>query len=191
MRSPRRRLVLALLALLAPASGAAQQRPVLLPTRDVDVTYRSGPPGHAIEQRARFAAPEQRMRLDAPTPGLFVVVDYRSNTMLLVSEGDRKVMELPAPPGLVPGVGMPEASAPKAERQGSDSVAGLACTEWKVADMQGVPVLLCLTDDGVMLRVRQGTRVLAIATKVSFAPLDRALFQAPAGFTRETGRGKP
>jgi hypothetical protein len=95
--------------------------------------------------------------------------------MAIVSEPDRKVLE-------TSGAGP---SAPVAyQRRGEDQVAGLPCTEWEARDSVGQPAVTCFTADGVMLRVRRGDQVLAVATRVTYAPQPAALFQVPDGFER-------
>jgi hypothetical protein len=165
---------MAALVLAGPAVAQAPDQPVALPTRDVDVAYSSTPaPATTVEQRSRFSVAAQRARLDMPTPGLFSIMDYRTRTMDIVSEPDRKVLETR---------GAPSATLPRYIRRGVDQVAGLPCTEWEVKDSVGQPALTCFTADGVMLRVRRGDQVLAIATRVTYAPQPAELFQLPAGF---------
>ena len=178
-------LLAALLATAAPSQ--AQDAPASLPTRDVDVTYRSEQAGKVLEQRSRFALGAQRMRLDTPTKGLYMIVDYRTHAMMVVSEADKGVLDMPAPPTALPGAAPPGAYV----RRGQDQVAGLPCTEWEAKDSQGQPALTCFTADGVMLRARRGTAVLAVATRVVYGPLDPALFTAPPGYNHIAKRALP
>lgn len=160
----------------------AQEGPPVLPRRDVDVTYRSDQTGQALQQRSRFSAASQRMRVDAPTPGVYTIMDYRRHVLAFVSDADRAAVE----------VGRPVPPAPPAyTRRGGDQVAGLPCTEWEVQDSSGHPALTCFTADGVMLRVRRGAQVLAVATKVDYGPLDPALFTVPPGYERVQKPGGP
>jgi hypothetical protein len=175
---------LALLAACCLLGGAAPDRPAPLPTRDVDVTYQSRQGEVVLEQRSRFTVQAQRMRLDMPTPGLYMIVDYKTRTMAVVSDGDRGVLEMAAPAGAAPGL---DAAASYA-RRGEDRVAGLACTEWETRDSQGQASWACFTADGVMLRARRGDKVLAIATRVAYAPNDPGLFTIPPDYRRTAGR---
>jgi hypothetical protein len=162
------------LAALPTAVAIADDRPALVPTRDVDVTYRSQPGDVPVEQRSRFSAAAQRTRLDLPTPGLFSIMDYRNSVLSLVSVGDRQVLETKR-----------AAAAPGAYmRRGEDVVAGLPCTEWEMRDSVGQPAITCVTPDGVMLRARRGAQLLAVATSVVYAPQQAALFEVPPGFER-------
>lgn len=176
-----------LVCCLAATAVAAQERPPALPTRDVDVTYRSEQNGQVLEQRSRFAVEAQRMRLDPPTPGLYMIVDYRTQSMSVVIQADRGVLDMRAPAGVLPGA----APAGAFSRRGQDQVAGLPCTEWATRDSQGQEALTCFTADGVLLRARRGAAVLAVATRVVYGPLDPALFAIPAGYNRVTKRTPP
>ena len=160
----------------AAAQAAAQDRPPVLPTRDVDVTYRSEQGGQVLEQRSRFSTQAQRMRVDAPTPGVYTIMDYRNHVLAFVSDADRASLETATPPT--------PPQAPAYQRRGAAQIAGLACTEWEVRDSTGHAALTCFTPDGVMLRARRGDQVLAIATRVAFAPMDPALFSVPATYQR-------
>ena len=170
------------------AAAVAQERPPLLPTRDVDVTYRSFRGSEVLEQRSRFDVAEQRMRLDMPTPGLYAIVDYRAHSMAVISDPDRGVLDLVAP-GLTQSGAPPPTAA--GSRRGADQVAGVSCTEWEIADISGVPTLACFTSDGVMLRARRGTQVLAVATRVVYGQINATLFQVPAGYNHVKGHGAP
>ncbi len=173
-------------ALLWPALAAAQDRPPALPTRDVDVTYQSGTGAKAVQQRSRFSAELQRARLDTPTPGFYLLVDYRAHAMQAVSDAARGVLDMDAPAQL-PGA-VPDATF---IRRGEATVAGIACTEWETRDTAGQLTLACFTADGAMLRARRGGQVLATAVRVAYGPLDPALFAAPPGYERVTGQASP
>ena len=165
-----------------PHLAVAQDRPVTVPQRDVDVTYRTERGGQVIEQRSRFDATLQRTRLDLPTPGLYSILDHRAHTLSIVSDPERGVLDMPA--GVQPGGGA-------FTRRGQDQVAGLSCTEWETHDSRNQPVLTCFTGDGVMLRARQGNAILAIATRVAYGPMDPALFNPPPGYGHATPPGSP
>ena len=178
-------VVLAALPFAAHAASAPESAPAgaprLMPTRDVAVVYRTEQGDRTLEQRVRWSAAEQRMRIDPPAPGLFVLIDYAAHRMELVRERDRSVVEMAAP-AAVPGLGAAASGA--YERLGSETVAGLACTEWRSRDLQGGDTRICATEDGVVLKVWQGDRVLATASQVRYAPQEAALFRAPAGYAR-------
>ncbi len=173
-------------------AAAAQERPAIFPTRDVDITYRmvqADAPGGArlLEQRMRYAVAARKLRVDPPSPGLYVIVDYATHHLETIREAERMVMETDAP-GAMPG-GAPSSGASSSgafKRHGVAEVAGLRCTEWETKDASGEPTLACLTDDGVLLRAVGGGRVLLEAAKVTYGTIDPAAFRIPDGFSRLT-----
>jgi hypothetical protein len=188
----RRRLGLTVLAgLVLPLSLArAADAPVLIPTRDVAVTYRMDAGGRVLEQRMRWSVAARRMRIDPPTPGVFLLIDYATRRMDVVRDPDRSFVEMEAPTGL-PGLGSPGTAAGESQvgryvRGGADEVSGMACTDWTTRDAKGRAAEICVTADGVLLRVRLDGRVLAAAAQVAYGAQDPALFQLPQGYTRLT-----
>jgi hypothetical protein len=180
-----RRLAPALL-LLAALPAAAQERPVLVPTRDVAVTYRvTAGQGQGHELRMAWLVAERKLRVDAEGAPGWSVIDQQAKRMLVVMEQQRAVLEVPANtgPGGLSVPTEPPASA-RFTRAGNDTVAGLRCTLWRYedGDRHGET---CLTADGVMLRSSggKGTRTGAVeATKVAYGPQDPVRFQAPPGY---------
>ena len=75
-RGSRHAVTLALCLPWAPSALADQ--PLLRPSRDVDVTYRATAPqaGREIGQRVRWLAASQTVRIDPPSAGLHVIIDY-------------------------------------------------------------------------------------------------------------------
>jgi hypothetical protein len=171
----RPRRLLALLALLAPAASAwAQDRPLLLPARDVDVTYDIAGTNALLHQRLRWDVADRLLRVDPPGAGLYMIVNYAEDRLSVVRAQDRSVLRLPAAAARLPGAG-----ATRFARLGERSIAGLACTEWRTEDTAGLPAELCLTADGVLLGARSGMRVMLAASRVDYAPQPAVLFQVP------------
>ena len=134
------------------ASPGHADQPLLRPSRDVDVTYRAAVPpgGEAIEQRVRWLAAAQVMRIDPPSPGLHVIIDYVARRMSVVRDATRSVVEMAAPDNAADTIGGRTAAG--FVRGGEAKVAGQACTEWQTRDREANPVLVCITADGVLLR---------------------------------------
>jgi len=170
--------IVAGLSLAAPAR--AQDRPATVPTRDVDVTYRMGTPepgGLPMAQRMRWSVTAAKLRVDPPTPGLYMIVDYRAHRMAVVKTAERAVLDAAAP-----AAGLPGQSGASYTRQGADSVAGLGCTNWDTADTSGRIATVCMTEDGVLLRASQAGVLLLEAVAVAYVPQDPAAFLPPDGF---------
>jgi len=158
----------------------------------VDVLYRMAAPRTpgaplALQQRMRWAAGTGMLRIDPPSPGLYMIVDYRDRHLFTVRDAARSVVRMdgagPAPNGAAAG-------APFA-RHGTATIAGLACTEWQTVDVGGAPALACITDDGVLLRATRGDQVLLEAASVHYGAQDPALFRLPEGYAVTTAPAKP
>jgi hypothetical protein len=170
----------ALVLCAAGAAAAGDERPLLRPLHDVDVTYvLDNGGGDPLHERLRWDAASQRLRVDPPTAGLYVIIDLAARRMSTVRLAERTVIEMAAPDNVT---GMPNNAAAAAVRQGADTVAGLACVDWDMTDAAGEAARLCLTGDGVLLRARAGGRTLLSAETVHYGPLDAGLFQVPAGY---------
>lgn len=177
---------LVLLALIS-TPALAQDRPAVSPTRDVDVTYRIEGPNGPLEQRLRWAADSGKLRIDPPSPGLYVIIDKKAGRTETVRDLERAVLQVDG--ATPPGGGLPGAGpASRFIRRGTAEIAGLGCTLWETDDSDGKPTLVCLTVDGVLLRAQrsaaQGGRVLAEATHVQYGHQDSSLFRAPAEYRR-------
>ncbi len=170
------------LAVLATTPALAADNPPTIPQRDVDVIYNiAGPtPGAPPrQQRIRWSAAQAKMRIDPPSPGVYMIGDYRSGTLQVVKPADQSVLDM-GPGSFVTHANMAQSTA--MARLGADQVAGLGCTNWQTADNGGQPTVLCLTGDGVMLRASHGDQVLVEASAVSYGAQDAANFAAPGSF---------
>jgi hypothetical protein len=173
----------ALLVGLAAMPAAAQDRPAMLPTRDVAVTYRftgaAAGQGMAGMSMSWLAA-QQLMRNDMGGVG-WSVVDHRNQRGFMVMEQMRMVMDLPMQQAM-------QQFGPQANgnftREGTTTVAGLPCTTWRFENPQGQG-RACITADGVTLRSEgtfQGHSGGMEATQVTYAAQDPARFQRPQGY---------
>jgi hypothetical protein len=180
-------LVLALLAVTAPA--LADDRPMIHPSRDVAVEYRSlgaqqGPaaePGAVVTMR--FSSKSGRIRIDGPGGRGYAILDPGTGQMTMVMEERHMYIARPADPGMI---AMFQATSGSFKKVGSDTVAGVACAVYDATfnDHSGQ---ICLTDDGVMLRARSADpdrqRELEAVT-VSYADQPPDLFEIPAGYQK-------
>jgi hypothetical protein len=174
----------AALLVLAPFAAAAQERPPLTPSRDVDVVYmmvqddaRSGP--RVVEERMRWAAAEGKLRIDPPTPGMWLVMDTRARRLATVRDAERSVLEIESAEAM-PG----PAAGTTFQWRGTDTVAGVPCTEWQTSDVTGAPTLACITADGVLLRASAAGRVLVEALHLSYAAQDPSVFRVPEQYRK-------
>ncbi len=157
--------------------------PVVQPTHDVDVTYKVPVPGTentALLQRLRWSASLRRQRVDLPTSGSWMVLDFAAHRMFFIRDDTRTILDLPAPPG-------PPPAAAGFARAGEAVVAGLPCTLWRTRDSRGGETVACYASDGVLLRATAGPRVLMEAVSVHDGPQGADVFEVPAGYVRQEG----
>lgn len=167
------------------AAAPPGQPPNLLPLHDVDISYLTPGSGHGRElfQRMRWSADTRKMRVDAPAPGLFMVVDYANSRMYTVSDRDQLVLEGPAPrTGVTSLLGSPNEHSEPFTRVGRDKVLGIDCTEWRTRDTIGQDTVACISDDGVLLRAVSSNVIVVLAKTVSFATQGPDVFQLPDNY---------
>ena len=179
-------LALALFA-VAPVGQAApgeQETPRLRPSRDVAVTYTAVQSGRRLVQRMRWLAAAQTMRVDPPTTGLYVIIDYVARRMSVVRDANRSVIDMAAPRDMTQLGGNPDGGL--YVRRGPDTIAGVACTEWETMDRAGRQTQACITVDGVLLRASAAGQPLVTATDVQYAPQDPTAFRIPADYVHRS-----
>lgn len=181
-------VAMAALCCLGMVAARADERPLTLPSRDVDVTYAmtrpDGPPDQPrMAQRVRWAQADQKLRVDTPSPGLYVVMDYRTHLLSAVRPAERMVLQVKSNGAdlSLGGARIPEGGF---ARTGESMVAGLACTQWRTRDAAGEATLACLTADGVLLRAEIGKVALVEAVRVAYGPIDKSVFDVPADYRR-------
>jgi hypothetical protein len=182
-------LTLAVLGLSGPAG--AQDRPNMIPTRDVAIIYRATAEGGVPPVEVWMSWLSARRLLRTDTPGVaWSVADHANGTGFIVMEEARRVMDMP-PVVIRHQLGpTPEA---RFTREGTDRVAGHGCTTWRYEDT-GSEGRVCLTADGVMLRTRgtmSGITGGMEAIRVTYAAQDAARFELPEGYQHIQPRQRP
>jgi hypothetical protein len=172
---------------LAAAAAPADPAPRVNPTRDVDITYKVPVPSNAntaILQRLRYSAALREQRVDLPTSGNWMVLNYATHRMAMVRDESREIVDLPAPEATT----QPNAGGVFV-RVGTATVANLACTEWRTHDTNGQETIACYTDDGVLLRARGPRGTMMEAITVWYATQGPEVFALPAGYSHDKGPG--
>jgi len=169
--------------LLMSGPALADTPPPVQPLRDVDITYKVPVPGLTVTvmlQRLRFSATMHKQRLDLPTSGNWMLLDFTAHTMAMVREQSHEIVQVAAPAS----AGQPGAGA-GFTRIGPASVIGLACTEWRTRDNRGQETVACYTDDGVLLRARNADGPLMEAVSVKYGALPGSVFALPEGYSKQ------
>jgi hypothetical protein len=180
-------LIPALLALSAPAW--ADDTPMIHPSRDVAVEYRSSgaPQGPASAPGAvvtmRFSSKSGRIRIEGASGRGYAILDPGAGEMTMVMAERRMYVERQADPGMI---AMFKATNGSFKKTGSDTIAGVACTTYD-ATFNEHSGQVCLTSDGVMLRARSADadrqREFEAVT-VNYTDQPASLFEVPAGYQK-------
>ncbi len=170
------------------ATLAQEQNPFTTPQHDVDVIYAlpvavpasGGAPATPATQRLRVQAATGRQRIDPPSSGAYMLTDGRTGRMMVVEPSLKLATLLPQTGQAVPPLGTRASGA--FQRLDTQTVAGERCTDWRTRDLAGQDSVVCLTDDGVLLRIGQNDAIRAQAIKIDRTPQPDAVFAVPPGF---------
>jgi len=172
------------LLLASTTTARAQERPQTMPSRDVEIVYTITRGGQVLQEKTSWFAAEQQQRIDTAGVGVHFIMDRRRHRAWMVNDALRTVVEIAAPRTgpLDPG------STAAFTKRGSTSIAGQTCIDWATAGA-GTETVLCLTGDGVLLRVQAGGRTLVEANSVTYEPADPKLFAVPTDYTHGSPPG--
>ncbi len=176
------------LALLAGGGASfaawADETPRLMPSRDVDITYRVSSGDKPVTERVRWLAAEEIERIDPHGKGYllarsaYMIIEHRKKTAEIV---DPKTHSVTATVNPVAGE-LAEIENAKLTPLGSATVARLGCQVWRAEISAQVEREICLTEDGVLLRVRNGDKTVLEATAVKYHHISSKLFDIPPDY---------
>ncbi|MEO9188920.1 MAG: hypothetical protein ABI224_02795 [Acetobacteraceae bacterium] len=186
----RHSMIAAAVLALGCSPAFASDLPSLHPSRDVAVVYHADGTAEAggVSQshtiRMFWGEAGQALRVEFDAQPIVALIDFKRQRMEMLIGSRQMVLETKLDPTLVPGFVLPTGA--KAVRAGTDTVAGLGCTVWRLTGPRGSGAA-CITEDGVVLRAegkaeRGSGRLEAVS--VTYAPQAASLFAPPAGFAR-------
>ncbi len=173
------------MAILAATPVSAQERPAIVPSRDVTVDYRIDAKSSAAvpsKVHVEIQAGGNRIRVEPPDLPGYLLVDRSSGQIVMVMAQQRMFVDMPADAARIRMFTIGDST--KFTRKGSETIAGQRCTVWDVQD-GGRSGTACLTADGVLLRgatVERGHSSGLTATAVKFGPLADSVFAPPPDF---------
>jgi hypothetical protein len=164
--------------IVAGSAAAAEERPALVPTKDVDISYKvTRPHQPAIIERRRWLAGEHLERVDGPDKST-TIFDRNKGEFILLNAGSKTFRKLEGK-GRQP----PEPEAGINLTRGADVViAGLHCIEWTWSQDTETHTV-CATPEGVLLRLAIDGRTIIEARSVHFAPQAAKLFEVPRNYS--------
>ncbi|MBL6079705.1 hypothetical protein JMJ56_16930 [Belnapia sp. T18] len=186
-----RSMITAFVAILAVPPALAQERPPAMPARDVTVTYKVDETPPTVDTVAWLAS-EGRIRTDGRSliNRVAHIIDTRSGNVVVLVDADRTYHDLGRMAAVMTQDIVLIRLDRKITREGVDTVAGHACTVWRIETDDGNDPdearRACITADGVPLRLIEGSgadaSTLYVATRVTYGPQDPARFQRPADY---------
>jgi hypothetical protein len=179
-------LATAALATLVALPAAGQERPILRPTRDLTAEYHVQAPGPNGEPQTRtirmyWTGQGTRLRLETEGQPDYALIDYAARRMTMVMLSQKSYAEVMFDADHAPGLNIPTGAT--IDRAGKDTIAGFTCTEWQMKGPQGGGTA-CITDDGVLLRIRgdqPGQAAAMEAVSVTYGAQPASLFAVPSG----------
>lgn len=191
MKRDLKRILVLLPALVWSSLAIAQPAPVLIPARDVAVTYRLGgaaasqlPGGAPDGVRLAWDAAGQRLRAEPIGRPMYALTDLPRRVADIVFAGQGTYMETRIkggdPQTLLAGRDV------RFTRRGTEHLLGMDCTVWTIRS-QKIDGTGCVTADGVILRAEgtiDGRPGSLQAQSVSYAKQPASAFVPPDGFAR-------
>jgi hypothetical protein len=168
----------ALLLTGSPLGAEEPTPPPLLPTRDVDISYRSTRPDQpTIVERRRWSASDRLVRSEGPDKST-TLYDRDAHQITVLNPKNRTYLKLE---GSLRQPLDPEKGKPL-KRGGESVVAGLHCTDWSWTE-DAETHTVCLTPDGVMLRLVVDGKTVMQALSVKYDRQPAELFRVPPDYT--------
>jgi len=158
--------------------ATALDKPLVTPSRDVDVTYVVMWTDQAMfSKRVRWRVSEDLERVDGPD-GSATIFDHRRNDITLLNPASRTFLKLE---GTARQPLQPETDDPL--KRGDEAIiAGLRCVDWTWTE-EAETHTVCLTGDGVLLRLVVDGNTTLLARSVAYGPQRADLFQSPLSYT--------
>jgi hypothetical protein len=181
--------LLIMAAVVSASPNLVWARPLILPMHDAVVEYHSrgmvpGPSGTLTTTvMVRYAGGGERLRVDGPYGGFYALIDVPGARLIMVMPDKRIYVDQPADPDLI---ALLRFDDPAFQKVGTDRIAGFDCTDY-VAGINGHSGMVCLTDDGILLRARiddPDRRPELEAVSVTYAPQPSDMFEIPEGYHR-------
>jgi hypothetical protein len=167
----------ALAVLLAGPAVEAEERPQLLPTRDVDVTYRVAQARErATWERVRWSANRHLERVDGPDRSV-TIFDRGGSEITLLNPRSRTYRKLE---GASYSPIEPEHGA-TLKRGAASKILGLPCIDWSWLANEETHTI-CTTPDGLVLRVAVDGKTVMQAVSVRYRQQAAELFEIPPNY---------
>ena len=162
---------------LVTGAVAQNEPPQFLPTKDVDITYQVTRPSQpATTERQRWSASEHLQRVDGADKAA-TIFDRKRNQFTLINRRSKTYRIFEGAPRTPSAPGNGEVP----QRGGEATIAKLHCVDWSWTVDTEIHTV-CLTPDGVLLRLNIDGKTVMQARSVTFVQQPAAIFEVPRGY---------
>lgn len=178
-------VISALAATLLALPAVADQMPSLIPAHDVSGTYlfttNNGPKTMTVE----YSKAVNVLRLNPQGGTGYILYDFTAKDAKMVMPQMQRYMDQPQIAGRAASIqGSGNGDDVSVAKGGSETIAGHDCTDYTATDhTKGTSSTLCVTDDGVLLKMSSSEGDSAVAQSVSYAAVPEADVQVPPGYS--------
>lgn len=186
---------IALLCLAISAWGQEADHPLPLPKSEVTVIYRidKGPTEGAHKLQLTYSDAGERVRVDyfrwveAKVPYRTNIFDRPADRLVTIYPERKTYTERAIGDAGNPGTFFGD-NTTIFRRLGNSVIANARCTEWEVQVPGKGENTVCVTDDGIALRIPSASPDFASLTAITihYGSPPEGFFDPPAGFRRET-----
>jgi hypothetical protein len=178
-------VISALAATLLALPAVADQMLSLIPAHDVSGTYlfttNNGPKTMTVE----YSKAVNVLRLNPQGGTGYILYDFTAKDAKMVMPQMQRYMDEPQIAGRAASIqGSGNGDDVSVAKGGSETIAGHDCTDYTATDhTKGTSSTLCVTDDGVLLKMSSSEGDSAVAQSVSYAAVPEADVQVPPGYS--------
>ncbi|MDA8049345.1 MAG: hypothetical protein M0002_04945 [Rhodospirillales bacterium] len=172
--------------LLRTAAARPADQPPLVPARDAAIVYHVQEPDGMVVVHMYFDAAGQRVRIVSSDQPGFSLIDHRAGRYVVVDPAAHSYLRMPVPAGV--GNLLFRNPDVRFTRKGTETVAGVSCTDWSWSGGNGGRRDACITADGLVLSSHPAhprkPGIGLVAVSVTYGPQPSALFEPPPAYHR-------
>lgn len=177
--------VLVSVSCLAAGTALADPMPKMIPDHDLSGTYLLTTPQQGARSfSVEYSKSADAVRFSPPGADSYILYDFAAKDAKAVMPPMRSYFDQPAMAAQVQALQGANGGNVSVAKDGSQSIAGHECTNYKITDnTKGTWSTLCTTDDGVILEMTASDGMHAVAQSVSYDTVPAADVQVPPGYT--------
>lgn len=171
--------------LLAAAPAFANSMPNLIPAHDVSGTYLVTGNEGTQTITVEYSKSANVLRLNPQSNAGYILYNFTAKDAKMVMPQMQRYMDRPEMARRAAALqGKANGDDVTVEKGGVETIAGHDCTDYTATDKtRGTSSTLCVTDDGILLKLTSDKGGSVVAQTVSYAPVPAADVQVPPGYS--------